>query len=103
MAQIKKPGDYFLYHLQNEAIIVIRGNNGEVYGHYNTCRHRGSAICLQDKGSISKLICPYHQWVYDKDGTLLNARMMPMIFAKLIMVCILCMFRLWRDLDIYFV
>ena len=82
LAQIKKPGDYFLYHLQNEAIIIIRGNNGEVYAHYNTCRHRGSAICMQDKGSMSKLICPYHQWVYDKDGTLLNARMMPDDFWK---------------------
>jgi Rieske 2Fe-2S family protein len=78
----KKAGRLFLYHLQNEAIIVIRGNNGEVYAHYNTCRHRGSAICMQDKGSMSKLICPYHQWVYDKDGTLLNARMMPNDFCK---------------------
>jgi Rieske 2Fe-2S family protein len=51
LAQIKKPGDYFLYHLQNEAIIIIRGNNGEVYAHYNTCRHRGSAICMQDKAA----------------------------------------------------
>ena len=81
-AQIPKPGDYFLYHLQNDSIIIIRGNNDEVYGHYNTCRHRGSAICLNDSGHAAKLICPYHQWVYDKDGTLLNARMMPEDFGK---------------------
>jgi phenylpropionate dioxygenase-like ring-hydroxylating dioxygenase large terminal subunit len=81
-AQIPKPGDYFLYPLQKDAIIIIRGNNGEVYAHYNTCAHRGSAICLHEKGNASKLICPYHQWVYDKDGTLLNARMMPDDFCK---------------------
>jgi phenylpropionate dioxygenase-like ring-hydroxylating dioxygenase large terminal subunit len=81
-AQIQKPGDYFLYQLQKDAIIVIRGNNGEVYAHYNTCAHRGSAICLSEKGNATKLICPYHQWVYDKDGTLLNARMMPDDFCK---------------------
>jgi phenylpropionate dioxygenase-like ring-hydroxylating dioxygenase large terminal subunit len=81
-AQIAKAGDYFLYHLQNDSIIVIRGNNGEVYAHYNTCRHRGSAICLNDTGHAAKLICPYHQWVYDKDGSLLNARMMPDDFCK---------------------
>ena len=62
-AQIPKPGDYFLYHLRDEAIIIIRGNKGEIYALYNTCRHRGSAICLQDKGNAAKLICPYHQWV----------------------------------------
>lgn len=81
-AQIKKPGDYFLYHMQNDSVIIIRGNNGEVYAHYNTCRHRGSVICLTDTGHVAKLICPYHQWVYDKDGSLLNARMMPDDFCK---------------------
>ena len=81
-AQIPKPGDYFLYALQNDAIIIIRGNNGEVHAHYNTCTHRGSAICLHEKGNAAKLICPYHQWVFDKDGTLLNARMMPDDFCK---------------------
>ncbi|MBL7740920.1 MAG: aromatic ring-hydroxylating dioxygenase subunit alpha [Chitinophagaceae bacterium] len=81
-AQIPKPGDYFLYQLRQESIIVIRGNHGEVHAHYNTCRHRGSAICLADAGHAVKLICPYHQWVYDKDGTLLQARMMPDDFCK---------------------
>ncbi len=81
-AQIKKPGDYFLYQLQNNSIIIIRGNDGEVYAHYNTCTHRGSAICLNENGNAPKLICPYHQWVFDKDGTLLNARMMPDDFCK---------------------
>ena len=81
-AQIPRPGDYFIYNLQKDAIIIIRGNKGEVYAHYNTCAHRGSAICLEQKGNTAKLICPYHQWVYDKDGTLLNARMMPDDFCK---------------------
>ncbi|HET9746222.1 MAG TPA: aromatic ring-hydroxylating dioxygenase subunit alpha [Chitinophagaceae bacterium] len=81
-AQIPKPGDYFLYHLQDNSIIIIRSNNNEVHALYNTCRHRGSAICLDDTGHVAKLICPYHQWVYDKDGTLLNARMMPDDFDK---------------------
>jgi phenylpropionate dioxygenase-like ring-hydroxylating dioxygenase large terminal subunit len=81
-AQIPKPGDYFLYSLRNDSIIIIRGNNGEVYAHHNTCRHRGSVICTKEQGHVAKLICPYHQWVYDKDGTLTNARMMPAHFCK---------------------
>ncbi len=81
-AQIPKSGDYFIYQLQKDAVIIIRGSKDEVYAHYNTCAHRGSAICLQEKGNAAKLICPYHQWVYDKDGTLLNARLMPADFCK---------------------
>jgi phenylpropionate dioxygenase-like ring-hydroxylating dioxygenase large terminal subunit len=81
-AQIKNPGDYFLYHLRKDSVIIIRGNQGVVHAHYNTCTHRGSAICLQDTGHVAKFICPYHQWVFDKDGALLNARMMPDDFCK---------------------
>jgi glycine betaine catabolism A len=81
-AQIPQPGDYFVYQLQKDGVIIIRGNNGEVHAHYNTCTHRGSAICLQEKGHAAKLVCPYHQWVFDKNGNLLNARMMPDDFCK---------------------
>jgi len=81
-AEIPRPGDYFTYTAQHDSIIVIRGNNGEVYAHYNTCRHRGSLICLQEKGNAPKLVCPYHQWVYDKDGSLLKSRLMPDDFDK---------------------
>ena len=81
-AAIPKPGDYFSYTVHKNSIIIIRGNNGEVYAHYNTCRHRGSLICLDEKGNTPKLICPYHQWVYDKDGSLLKSRLMPDDFDK---------------------
>lgn len=77
VAEIPRAGDYFLYKLQNDSIIIIRGNKGEVYAHYNTCRHRGSLICLEERGRAVKLVCPYHQWVYDKDGSLQKARLMP--------------------------
>ena len=82
VADIPKPGDYFLYKVHNDSIIIIRGNKGEVYAHYNTCRHRGSLICLEEKGRAPKLVCPYNQWVYDKDGSLVNARLMPDDFDK---------------------
>ena len=37
-AEIPKPGNYFTYATGKDSIIIIRGNNGEVYAHYNTCR-----------------------------------------------------------------
>jgi phenylpropionate dioxygenase-like ring-hydroxylating dioxygenase large terminal subunit len=81
-AAIPNPGDYFTYQAHTDSIIVVRGNSGEVYAHYNTCRHRGSLICLKEKGTTAKLICPYHQWVYDKDGSLLKSRLMPGDFDR---------------------
>lgn len=81
-AEIPKPGDFFTYQLGNDSLIIIRGDKGEVFAHYNTCRHRGSLICLKEKGNAPKLMCPYHQWVYNKDGSLFKARLMPDDFDK---------------------
>lgn len=81
-AEIPKAGDYFTYTFQQDSIIIIRGDKGEVFAHYNTCRHRGSLICLEERGHAPKLMCPYHQWVYNKDGSLLKARLMPEDFDR---------------------
>ncbi|MFM9074183.1 MAG: aromatic ring-hydroxylating oxygenase subunit alpha [Bacteroidota bacterium] len=82
VARISTPGDYFLFNLQEESVIIIRGDKGEIHAHYNTCTHRGSAICLEPEGHVQKLMCPYHQWVFNRNGSLLAARMMPDDFKK---------------------
>jgi len=80
-SRIPKKGDYFLFNIGNESIIVIRGEN-KVNCFYNVCRHRGSHICVNKEGRMNKLVCPYHSWVYDLDGELIKARMMPENFNK---------------------
>ena len=81
-AEIPKPGNFFTWSLGTDSVIIIRGDHGEIYAHHNTCRHRGSLICLEERGHAPKLMCPYHQWVYDKDGTLVKARLMPDNFDR---------------------
>jgi len=81
-AEIPKPGDYFTYAAGKDSVIIIRGDKGEVHAHHNACRHRGSLICLAERGNAPKLMCPYHQWVYDKNGSLFKARLMPDDFDR---------------------
>lgn len=75
--EIPEPGDYLTYMVLDQSVIVIRDDDGKIYAHHNSCRHRGSAICLEERGHEDKLKCPYHSWVYDKNGSLRNARLMP--------------------------
>lgn len=82
VAEIKRPGDYLKLDIADESVIVIRNRNGEVQAFHNTCRHRGSRICLAETGRANRLVCPYHQWVYELDGRLINARQMPGDFDK---------------------
>ncbi len=70
------PGDYFLYEMAQESIIIIRGQDRRLRALANVCRHRGSRICLKSEGRASVLVCPYHAWAYNLDGSLRSARYM---------------------------
>jgi phenylpropionate dioxygenase-like ring-hydroxylating dioxygenase large terminal subunit len=80
--EIPNAGDYFTYSVINQPIVVIRGDEGAVFAHHNTCRHRGSVICTEESGNEPILVCPYHNWVYAKNGSLKSARMMNDDFDK---------------------
>ena len=68
------PGQYFLTSVVGENIIIVRGNDGELRGFYNVCRHRGAAIVEEACGTLPRFQCPYHAWVYDLEGKLKQPR-----------------------------
>ena len=80
--EIPDAGDYFTYAVGNLNAIIIRDDDSTIHAHHNTCRHRGSAICIEERGNEEKLKCPYHNWVYEKNGKLKSARLMPDDFDK---------------------
>ncbi|MEQ5800666.1 aromatic ring-hydroxylating dioxygenase subunit alpha [Halomonas sp. H10-9-1] len=71
--EIPAKGNYMTLDVGDNPVILVRGNDGAVHGFHNVCRHRGSRLCLHEKGKVAKLVCPYHQWTYELDGRLLFA------------------------------
>ncbi len=82
VSRIPARGDYFLFRIGAEQIIVVRENETSVRAFFNVCRHRGSLICSADNGNAPRLVCPYHAWTYGLDGRLLAARLMPDDFDR---------------------
>jgi len=82
VSQIPNVGDYFLYNLLDESAIIVRTSDGSVQAYYNVCKHRGSHICKESKGTVKRFTCPYHAWSYRLDGSLLSARGMPDDFDR---------------------
>lgn len=74
--ELPKAGSYVTHEVGEYSIIIVRGADGAIRAFHNSCRHRGSRICSQAKGTSPKLVCPYHQWTYELDGKLLWAREM---------------------------
>ncbi len=75
--RIPEPGDYLLFRVGREELIVVRDGSGEIHALFNVCRHRGSRVCTSDEGNRKLLACPYHAWTYELDGGLRAARHMP--------------------------
>lgn len=71
--EIPKVGDFRVFDLCGESVIVVRGDNGAVRAFANTCRHRGTRL-LDGDGQCRKIICPYHAWTYDLDGALFGLK-----------------------------
>ena len=73
-SELPAPGDYVLFEVGDESVLVVRDSGGEIRAFHNHCRHRGSLLCREGSGSAGPRIqCPYHAWTYGLDGRLLSA------------------------------
>ncbi len=66
-------GAFRVFKVAGQELLVLRDREGTLNGFFNTCRHRGSALCLDAEGRLEtgRITCPYHQWTYALDGRLL--------------------------------
>lgn len=71
--QLTKAGSYATVKVGTVEVILVRGTDNVIRGFHNTCRHRGSVLCLAREGTVARLVCPYHQWTYGLDGKLIWA------------------------------
>lgn len=65
--RLRDPGDYYVYDIVNDSIVLTRTDSGEIKGFYNSCLHRGRAL-KRGSGSADNLRCPYHGWAWNLDG-----------------------------------
>lgn len=75
-------GSYISLTVGDTPIVLIRTRAGDIKGYFNTCRHRGAQILAEGQGRCHRMVCPYHQWSYSLDGTLLGAPGMHEDFEK---------------------
>jgi Rieske 2Fe-2S family protein len=84
--ELPQPGDHKVFDVLGESILVVRNRESRLRAFYNVCRHRGSRLCRTDEavspgrvalsGGVTGgrlIVCPYHQWSYDLNGTLVAA------------------------------
>jgi len=85
--QVPSRGDSLHVHVAGESVFILRQDDGSLRAFYNVCRHRGSRLVRTpplpdpDQPSATRstslaggVVCPYHAWTYNLDGSLRAAR-----------------------------
>ncbi|WP_235432262.1 aromatic ring-hydroxylating oxygenase subunit alpha, partial [Nostocoides japonicum] len=72
-AEIPEPGDFVTVEVGSTSVIIVRDDDEGVSALLNVCRHRGSRIVDDPCGAVGNFVCPYHQWTYRTDGSLIFA------------------------------
>ena len=80
--ELPEAGSYLSEMVGQWPVLIVRGRDGEIRAFHNSCRHRGSLLCQPGSGRAPKLVCPYHRWTYDLDGSLFAATRMAEDFDR---------------------
>jgi phenylpropionate dioxygenase-like ring-hydroxylating dioxygenase large terminal subunit len=67
--EIPAVGNFVVYEIFEESVILVRTAPGEVKAFYNVCQHRGRRLIEQARGQASGFYCKFHGWRYRLDGS----------------------------------
>lgn len=71
---LREPGDFLATDVAGWQVVVVVGRDGVLRGFHNVCRHRAGPLVDTASGNAALLVCRYHGWAYELDGSLRNAR-----------------------------
>ena len=66
---VAEPGQYVVFDIARESVVIVRADSGEVGAFYNACQHRGMRLA-NGEGCAARFQCGYHGWTYRNDGRL---------------------------------
>jgi anthranilate 1,2-dioxygenase large subunit len=69
-AELPKPNTFRTSSFGGMPIVVTRDQDGQIHAFENRCAHRGSLLCLKERGEAKEIVCCYHNWTYDLKGHL---------------------------------
>jgi len=69
-AEVPRPNTFRTSNLGDMPVVVTRDKDGVIHAFENRCAHRGSLLCLKERGEAREIVCVYHNWTYDLTGKL---------------------------------
>ena len=70
--ELPEPGSFFTSNDLKKPILCTRDKSGQFHAFLNVCRHRGTVLEDQARGSRHLFSCPFHAWGYSNNGELVS-------------------------------
>jgi len=69
LEEIPETGDFVVYDILDQSVIVVRARDGGVKAFQNACRHRGVKLAHGcGNAQVGGYQCPFHGWRWNMDG-----------------------------------
>ena len=69
-SDVAEPGSFVTHDAAGVPMVVTRDREGRVRAMLNVCRHRGTRLVEEERGTAKAFVCRYHAWTYDLAGRL---------------------------------
>lgn len=66
---IPNAGDYIVYDIVDDSVLIARQPDGSIKAYINACLHRGNQLCV-GQGRAKALRCPFHGFTWSLEGRL---------------------------------
>lgn len=60
---------YLAIDIMDTPVLLTRDGENQLHAHINACAHRGAPVAT-GQGNRKTLVCPFHGWAYNLDGSL---------------------------------
>ena len=74
ISELNEVGSYKTIDIVNERGFVIKCEKNEIRAFHNLCMHRGSRVIGDKKGYVKTIVCPFHGWSYNFDGSVRESK-----------------------------
>ena len=71
-ADLPNPGDTLTRECGGLDVLLTRDATQRANAFLNVCKHRSAKVMPQERSCSKRLVCPYHAWTYDLEGSLVG-------------------------------
>ena len=68
--EVPQAGDFMEYRIGDQSVLIVRDGSDSIRAYHNACLHRGTRLCIDRGNAGDALLCRFHGWSWNLDGSI---------------------------------